>query len=270
MNLLKSLAKRLFRTAVALDLVFPVRFYYRRKLLILFYHGVSNDVCRQPRHQDGRHVDTGKFRLQMEYIARKYHVISLSDAVRLLAAGKKLPGNPVVVTFDDGYHNNLDDMYPVVARLGIPVTIFCSTDFARRGRDYLSWEEMVFLHEQGIAFGSHTVTHPHLTRISKEEARNELSGSKEELESRLKSPVDFFSYPYGENDDAVRRLAREAGYKAACTVCYGANDCTTNLFALKRIAVNDRYSFEFFTAALFPGVFSLVRRFFAGARKAAV
>jgi peptidoglycan/xylan/chitin deacetylase (PgdA/CDA1 family) len=258
---IKRFAKMLFRTAIALDAVFPLRVYYRRKLLILFYHGVSENPSSQPQHQDGRHVALEKFRCQMEYIKKKYTVLSLNTAVQFLLSGDRFPRNPVVVTFDDGYRNNLDEMYPVIERLGIPVTIFVTTDFAHNSdsRTHLNWREIRSLHEKGILFGSHTQTHPHLTRIPENQISRELRLSKEELESSLGSPVDFLSYPYGENDDTVRRLAKAAGYRAACTVCYGTNDHQTDSFGLRRIAVNDNYSFEFFIAALFPGLFSLVR-----------
>jgi peptidoglycan/xylan/chitin deacetylase (PgdA/CDA1 family) len=256
-----SLGKKMWEAAVRCDAFILPRMFYRRKLIILFYHGVARDPASQPQHGDGRHVRLEKFRRQMEYVKRKYRVLSLEAAMDALAAGAQLPPNALVITFDDGYRNNLDDMFPVVRDLEIPVTIFIATDFMkdRANNEYLDWDDARYLHRQGVSFGSHTVSHAHLTNVPDDQALDELVRSKEEIAGRLQAPVLFFAYPYGEHDGKVASLVKSSGYLAACTVRYGLNDAGVDKFLLKRIAVTDNYSFAYFVAALFPGLFSVVR-----------
>lgn len=261
-KMIVRLGKGIWHAVLALHADIFLRFLYRRKLIVLFYHGVARDPASQPRNEDGRHVSLEKFRRQMEYISRRYSVLSFSDAMDALDGKRRLPPNPVVITFDDGYRNNLDDMLPLSRALGIPVTVFITTAYAARQKDpsYLGWDDIVTMEKNGVTFGSHTVTHPHLDRLTDAQVSEELIRSKKDIEDTLGDTARFFSYPYGDHDERVCRLVREAGYDAACTVRYGVNDMRTDRYRLHRIAVNDNYSFEYFVAALFPCLFFGVRR----------
>ena len=72
--------------------------------------------------------------------------------------------------------------------------------------------------EDGISFGSHTCTHPHLLSLSDEQVQHELTASKERLEARLGREIPFVAYPYGESSSEIRRMAMQRGYRAACGV----------------------------------------------------
>ena len=87
----------------------------------------------------------------------------------------------------------------------------------------------------GHEIGSHTLTHPFLTRISPQRAREEISASKKKLEDRFGRPVRHFCYPYGDWNPAVRDLVMAAGYETACTTEFGVNTGATPPFELKRI-----------------------------------
>ena len=79
----------------------------------------------------------------------------------------------------------------------------------------MSWDELRSLGGHGIAVESHTVSHPHLPRLTDEELENELRSSKRRLEEELGAPCRFFAYPFGDCDDRVRAAAHAAGYDAA-------------------------------------------------------
>ena len=80
---------------------------------------------------------------------------------------------------------------------------------------------------EGHSLGSHTLTHPHLTRLNLGEAREEICASKKMLEDEFGTPVLHFCYPYGDWNPAVADLVQEAGYRTACTTEFGVNpfDC---------------------------------------------
>jgi peptidoglycan/xylan/chitin deacetylase (PgdA/CDA1 family) len=86
----------------------------------------------------------------------------------------------------------------------------------------------------GNRIGSHTVSHPHLTQISPDSAREEICTSKKALEDRFGVPIEHFCYPYGDWNEAVRDVVVHAGYKTACTTESGINTANVSPFSLKR------------------------------------
>jgi peptidoglycan/xylan/chitin deacetylase (PgdA/CDA1 family) len=86
----------------------------------------------------------------------------------------------------------------------------------------------------GQGIGSHTQTHPHLTRLPPSQAREEISASKKELEDQFGVPVRHFCYPYGDWNESIRDMVIEAGYQTACTTITGINTKGEDVFALKR------------------------------------
>lgn len=105
-------------------------------------------------------------------------------------------------------------------------------------RVMLSWEELNALMRDGLAIGSHTMTHPILTRVSTEQAAEEIARSRQALQARLGRAVDHFAYPNGQPEDfspAIQRLVASAGFRSASTTVSGINTRTEDRFALKRI-----------------------------------
>ena len=86
----------------------------------------------------------------------------------------------------------------------------------------------------GNSIGAHTCTHPHLTRISLAEAREEIRASRLRLEDQFGVPIRDFCYPYGDWNPDVRSLVEEAGFTTACTTESGVNRVGTDSLALKR------------------------------------
>jgi peptidoglycan/xylan/chitin deacetylase (PgdA/CDA1 family) len=159
----------------------------------------------------------------------------------------------VHVTFDDAYRN-VDDVLPALERLGVPATVFAATGFADDGGRALAvpeleddaeaypdelatmdWDALRALVERGVEVSSHTVSHPHLTRLGDAELRRELGDSRGRLEAELGRPCRFLAYPYGENDDRVEAAAREAGYVAAFGL--PGNMRRIDRFALPRVGI---------------------------------
>lgn len=98
----------------------------------------------------------------------------------------------------------------------------------------LSWEEVREMKSHGIQFGSHTLTHPVLTRVSVEKAQREIRESKIKIERETGEEVKVFSYPHGEYNERIRNLVRQAGYRCAFTTQERANHAGDDLFELGR------------------------------------
>jgi peptidoglycan/xylan/chitin deacetylase (PgdA/CDA1 family) len=89
----------------------------------------------------------------------------------------------------------------------------------------------------GICFGSHTVTHPILTRVTKAQLKAELEESKAEIENRLGVRVEEFAYPNGQLGDynpEVKAAIRESGYASAVTTRFGFNVAGSDPHELRR------------------------------------
>jgi peptidoglycan/xylan/chitin deacetylase (PgdA/CDA1 family) len=86
----------------------------------------------------------------------------------------------------------------------------------------------------GHEIGSHSLTHPWLTRLPVPAAREEIAASRKQLEDLFGVPIAHFCYPYGDWNEKVRNLVEAAGYKTACTTQPGVNTPADSLFTLKR------------------------------------
>jgi peptidoglycan/xylan/chitin deacetylase (PgdA/CDA1 family) len=110
----------------------------------------------------------------------------------------------------------------------------------------LSREELVTLAKAPqIDIGSHTVTHPMMARLKREEQARELGPSREFLEDLLGRPVPWFSYPNGSFSPVTRQLVEEAGFKGACG---SRNDVVTSQ--------SDRFLLPRFWPVNIPGALS--------------
>ncbi|HWP23818.1 MAG TPA: polysaccharide deacetylase family protein [Candidatus Binatia bacterium] len=101
----------------------------------------------------------------------------------------------------------------------------------------LNWEDVRHMSQRGITFGSHTVTHPVLSKISLQRAREEIRASKTIIESNLQAPVKHFAYPVGRREDftdEIKKEVRAAGFESAVTTIFGVNDSRQDLLELRR------------------------------------
>jgi peptidoglycan/xylan/chitin deacetylase (PgdA/CDA1 family) len=117
-----------------------LRWLHRGRLPILCYHSVV-DGSEPPWavKSGGLHLPVAQFREQLEFLARHYHVVPLESAVAELAAGRRPQPRSVVLTFDDGYANNLTVAAPLLAEYGFPATIFLATDYV--GQKLFWWDD---------------------------------------------------------------------------------------------------------------------------------
>lgn len=106
------------------------------------------------------------------------------------------------------------------------------------GWEKLTWDQVREMSDGGIEFGAHTLDHPILSRVSSEEARRQIRGSKERIESELGCEVTSFAYPNGRSmdfDESTKRILGEEGFRLAVTTVSGANDASTDPLELRRV-----------------------------------
>lgn len=188
---------------------------------IVTYHGVSA-------HAPGKYDTTAQvFEEHLLFLRdagyRTVHVSQLVDCQSwMLSNGKTL-----AITFDDGLANNFDIAADLLTKYGMTGTFFIPSAFIREERStgwlsniMMSWSDLRSLQAAGFEIGSHTRTHPNLGACALDVAREEIAGSKQDLEDRLGREIRSFAYPYGgpgAHSQQTRQLAVAAGYKAVCT-----------------------------------------------------
>jgi peptidoglycan/xylan/chitin deacetylase (PgdA/CDA1 family) len=228
--------------------------------LVLCYHAVSSTWPH------GLSVEATELERQLQALLKRgYRPASAAQTL----AGR---GRLVHVTFDDAYRS-LARGLPALERLGVPATVFVCSGYADGGRPLdipelaadarerpaelatMDWDALRELVERGVEVGSHTVTHPHLPRLSDADLARELGDSRERLEDELHRPCPLLAYPYGEEDSRVRAAARGAGYEAAFAM--PSHRGAPDPFALPRVAIWRKDTFVRFSVKTSP----LVRRF---------
>ena len=90
-----------------------------------------------------------------------------------------------------------------------------------------------------IAIGSHTATHPELPALDWIAKAWEIAQSAEHLNMILGETPSLFAYPYGEFDDESAELARQAGFKIACTTHRDMVWANNDPLRLPRIGVSN-------------------------------
>jgi peptidoglycan/xylan/chitin deacetylase (PgdA/CDA1 family) len=126
-------------------------------------------------------------------------------------------------------------------------------------RSALNWEEVRKMAAAGIEFGSHTCSHPILTRLDERGLTRELEESRRVIGDRLGSPVDIIAYPVGKAgayDERVIAASRRCGYRLGISYETGINRVgQLQPFALRRLAVERYTRLPFFKGMLaFPGL----------------
>jgi peptidoglycan/xylan/chitin deacetylase (PgdA/CDA1 family) len=314
------------------------------KLPILLYHRVADDDC-DPWQLC---VSPANFAAQMHALRRETTVLRLEEFAGIMEKREKIPSKACIVTFDDGYADNLHLAEPALRDSRVPATIFMTSGSVGRTREFW-WDELekIFLrpgrlpsslairvgsqsHEwqlagdadytraafalhqkwsaegkdaptarqriyqsvyhllqqlsretrdpiidqivdwagasrdlrpshralsneetrqlscsEWISIGAHTITHQSLSNEPHEIQREEIAGSKIQLEALIGRPVNTFSYPYGHHTDETAEIARQAGFRCACACMEKTASSVSDIFRLPRVMVRDWSKAEF-------------------------
>jgi peptidoglycan/xylan/chitin deacetylase (PgdA/CDA1 family) len=191
-----------------------------------------------------------------------YTGLSMRDLEPYLSGEKK--GRVVGITFDDGFQNNVENALPILVKHGFTATCYAVSQ-AIGGTN--SWDMTLGIAQKplmdaddwqmwlrsGMEIGSHTRNHADLRKLDQEQARNEIIGSKEDLQQQFGCEVRHFCYPYGWFFDTHKNLVQEAGYRTATTTRRGRVSLPTDSYALNRIMIARATHLGMFAAKILTG-----------------
>lgn len=194
---------------------------------ILMYHYIRDYQSETDQLGVQLSVTPQAFRRQLQSLRQAgYETISLSE----FAAGR-LPSQPIILTFDDGYVDHYQNALPILQESGYTGTFFIVSDFV--GRDgYMDESQVTNLKLAGMEVGGHSTLHKNLTRLDFEAAIKDIA---ESLVGR--EPV--FSYPAGHYSYETLDIVSGLGLKAAVTTEPGVASTDSNLYELPRIRVKE-------------------------------
>jgi peptidoglycan/xylan/chitin deacetylase (PgdA/CDA1 family) len=226
---------------------------------IIFCYHLLVDKVRYP----GTEITPAAFEAQMKELKdRGITVISMQDLLAWKRGEKNIPPRCAVITFDDGYKSQYEVAWPIMKKYGYPFTMFIYTEGVRGGSlgggGAITWEQLADMRDNGVDIEGHSATHQDLreghtitlaspggkktrTKLTgpqyEQWMQNEVVGSKQLLEQRLGIKVNCFAVPFGNYNEHVKEIARNAGYEAMFTVYGQPITFTSPLDSIGRYAI---------------------------------
>jgi peptidoglycan/xylan/chitin deacetylase (PgdA/CDA1 family) len=184
---------------------------------ILMYHHIApaGPSARLP----ALWVDPAAFAAQVRALRRAaYRAVTLGRVWDAWSGGPPLPRRPVVVSFDDGYADQVRHALPALRRARWPGVLNLALDFLPAMGGPAAVRRLL---AAGWEIDSHSITHPDLTTLAPARMRAELAGSRARIRELFGVPANFFAYPSGHLNASVVAAVRRAGYLAATTTRTG-------------------------------------------------
>jgi peptidoglycan/xylan/chitin deacetylase (PgdA/CDA1 family) len=242
----------------------PEYIQYTDKVIVLMYHHIAPSEANEEIT-----ITPERFNAHLQALKdNHYQVISMEQYIRFTMKHEQVPPNAVVITFDDGYESFYTYAYPALSKFGFTATNFVVVsyiDSVYPQLPFLTWKEIMEMHEKGFSFYSHTydlhrkaagannesvpaLANPlfleSANRMETDEeyrnrVRNDLLQAKNTLHDRLGNPFPLLCFPYGAYNQTIIDLAKEAGINMFFTVKDGIN--SDNNREILRVNAGTRY-----------------------------
>jgi peptidoglycan/xylan/chitin deacetylase (PgdA/CDA1 family) len=224
------------------------------QIVVFSYHTISDDA------RFG--ISKENFKAQINYIVEHLQPLKLSDLAAFLKGEKQIDKPSFVLTFDDGYQDNLE-IAPFLKEKGINPAVFVlaeSNDIDRKqlanDKLMLTDDEILKLHEYGWEIGAHSATHADFTKLDEKKAEYEIKHAKQNLIQRLNIPIKYFSYPKGYYNEQIIKMVKESGYELALSMDDRVITDKTDKYKIPRIGVDSTHKFSEFKVLYNPAVIS--------------
>lgn len=211
--------------------------------VVLMYHS----ICK------GKNASADRWDVSVKNFKKQLHLLKSKGwttvLVRDLLKADSLPPRTVVITFDDGFADNFENGFRLLADYGMCATWFIiSQQIGSRLR--LNTHQLRQMAASGMEIGAHTRTHVRLPELDVAKIEEEVSGSKKDLEDLLSLPVTSFAYPYGLFNEACVEAVRKSGFNIACTTRTGWFGSDPDILRVRRVAIFSNDSLSTFARKL--------------------
>lgn len=230
----------------------PVALPDQARVPIFMYHYVSELPPNPDIYRRDLTLAPEKFEAQLQYMAAEgYHTITLTDLYLHLKQGYPLPEKPVALTFDDGYRDAYEVVFPLLLDYGFTGTFFVlATPAHFEWEGYMTWAQMKEMSDAGMDIQSHGRDHVDLSGRSYDYLIYQIVGIQEAIQYHTGKLPRFFCYPSGRYDANVIAVLKSAGYWGAATTTWGRTHTRDNLFEMQRLRIRGSDTLESFIGKL--------------------
>ncbi len=232
-------------------------------LPILMYHSVLKD----PQRSGSYIITPAQFEKDMLYLNEHgYTAVLPSDLLRYAKGDGELPEKPVMITFDDGYYNNLVYVLPILKRLQLKAVVSIVGSYADEATArmdanptyaHLTWEDVSTIAASGyVEIASHSFA-LHSTKNGRNGVKRKPGESETAYEAILTEDIEqqrcalyehcgiattVFTYPFGQWDKDSEALLRKMGFSMTLTCRERMNYIERNPASLFRLGRYNRPS----------------------------
>lgn len=219
---------------------------------ILMYHYVSELPGDADEYRRDLTVSPAAFDAQLAFLDEAgYHPVTLTDLYLYLVEGYPLPDKPIVLTFDDGYRDAYEVVFPRLLAYGFPGTFFMlATPAHQEDEGYLTWTQAKEMSDAGMDIQAHGRDHVDLRDRSYDFLVYQVLGIREAIEYHTGRAPRFFCYPSGRWDGDVIDVLESAGYWGAVTTEWGSTHTYESVFEMPRLRVRGGMNLAQFAAIL--------------------
>lgn len=230
---------------------------------VLMYHRVWPGI------EDGLTIPPEKLRQQWEWLKQEgYSTLSLPQYLDIAAGNAtNYPQKALLITFDDGYLNNLTYVYPLLKELGWQATFFIiadTVDGTNKPEDgpaeKMGIAQLKQLAPDVVQLALHSYHHEHFKRVSLDEITTALIKSIEVMDASGLPYHKVLAYPYGARPkdaaklQGMRNAMKRVGINAAFRIGNQVSRVPApDMLELKRIDICGSDTMEEFKIKLRKG-----------------
>ena len=219
------------------------------KIPVLTYHRIIPDIEKLGRKNINSPYSLFQTRFieQMRFLYENaYRPISFDLLMRLMRGEIPDTANSdiskyVIICFDDGWKDNYLYAIPILKLFGLSATFFVITGNIGT-REFMTWNDLDEIRQLGMRIESHTHSHLPLELLQENDARYELTHSKEILEINLRREAKFISLPHGSFPKNFNELLIHTGYSGCATSKPGYIKKTSSCWELPRILIRKNHT----------------------------
>lgn len=218
---------------------------HSRNIPILMYHQIVDPDFTSP-HKI--YVTQQRFEEHLGFLKSSgFTAITFKDLLDFKKhPEKKMPERPVIITFDDGYENNLLRAVPSLQKYQMRAvfyllakpheTNFWDADSHAPQLKLMSPEQRLQMAES-MEIGSHGFNHEKLSTMTQSQAEQEFKNSKLSLENEFGAPILSYAYTYGDRSARDIKIAKATGYTFAVNTTQGVLHYCDNPHNLFRVSI---------------------------------
>lgn len=222
---------------------------------ILMYHYVSIPPADADEVRLDLTVIPSNFQAQMVYLAaHDFTPIDFYDLSLAIVGKKSLPAKPIILTFDDGYLDMYENVFPVLRQHDFEATFFLITEFIDNQNPlYMNWQMVEELAAAGMRMEPHTKTHIDLRDQDEATLIWQILGSQQTVAAHIGYLPRFFAYPAGRYDDNTIATLTQLDFWGAVTTEFGKWHGFDDRYTWTRIRVHGNTTLADFADLVEPG-----------------